>query len=240
MAKKWLDKCKAFLLDILFPNRCPFCNEFIMWDKLICEECENSLVSANDEICRNCGNEKCCCNEEWNYDAVYASFFFDDSNVSNAIYSFKNDGIINIAEYTAKDAAERMSDENQSKPDVIVPVPMGKRKQRKRGHNQAELLGRCIGKCLDISVRNDILFKHDSKTVQHFLSSEKRKENVKGLFYGSSADLNGKTVLLCDDVLTTGATLNECAGIIKSMGAEKVIVVVCAVTSLDNLQEKGA
>ncbi|MGN0675309.1 MAG: ComF family protein [Oscillospiraceae bacterium] len=239
--KKYLSKCKAFILDIFFPNRCPFCDEFICWDKHICNDCMNSLVPANDKICRTCGKEKCCCHDsKLNYDAVFASFFYDDKNVSKAVYSFKHQGIINIAEYTAFDAYRRIKNGNIAVPDMIVPVPMSKRKRRSRGHNQAELLGVCIGEKLDIPVRNNLLYKKDTEDEQHIHTAAERIQRVKGLFYCGEEDLSGKSVLLCDDVMTTGATLNECAGLLKSMGAEKVIAVVCAASRLDNSQEKGA
>lgn len=239
--KSQLNKCKAFVLDIFFPNRCPFCDDFIRWDKLICNNCRESLIPANDKICRICGQEKCCCHDsKLNYDTVLASFFYDDKNVSKAVYSFKYHGIINIAEYTAYDASVHIKNENITVPDMIVPVPMGIHKQRSRGHNQAELLGQCICKELDIPVRNDLLYKKDTKDEQHIHTAVERIKRVKGLFYCGNEDLSGKSVLLCDDVMTTGATLNECAGLLKSMGAEKVIAVVCAAARLDNSQEKGA
>lgn len=232
-----MDKCKAFLLDIFFPNRCPFCGDFIMWDKHICGECEENLKNANDIICRKCGKfgkENCLCgSEKLLYDMVFATFIYNEELVSNAIYRFKKTGEMNIAECAAKDIALHIERENIPVPDIIVPVPMSKRKQRKRGHNQAELLAGCIGKSLDRPVRSDILFKYDTRDEQHLHNAEERQERVKTLFYAGKADLSGMTVMLCDDVMTTGATINECAGLLKQLGAECVISAVCAVTILE-------
>lgn len=229
-----MNKCKAFLLDIVFPNRCPFCGGFIMWDRHICDDCEEALQNANSIICRKCGKDKCICgNGHLHYDEAFATFIYNEEPVSNAIYSFKETGETNIAEYTARDIALRIKRENIPVPDIIVPVPMGRKKRRKRGHNQAELLARCIGKCLDRTVRSDILFKYDTKDEQHFHNAEERQERVKSLFYAGKSDLSGMTVMLCDDVMTTGATINECAGLLKQLGAERVISAVCAVTILE-------
>lgn len=228
-----IDKCKAFLLDVIFPNRCPFCGDFIMWDKHICGKCEETLQNANDVICRKCGKYKCVCGNDIQYDMSFASFFYNEGSVSNAIHRFKETGEINIAEYTVKDIALHMRRENILKADAVVPVPMGRKKQRKRGHNQAELLARCISKELVIPVRKDILFKYDTRDEQHQHSAEARQERVKTLFYAGNADISGMTVMLCDDVMTTGATINECAGLLKKLGAECVISAVCAVTVLE-------
>lgn len=225
-----INKCKAFLLDVVFPNRCPFCGDFIMWDKHICGRCEETLQNANDIICRKCGKDKCICSEKLNYDMAFATFIYNEKSVRSAILNFKLTGEMNIAEYAVKDIALRMGKENIPVPDIIVPVPMGRKKRRKRGHNQAELLAKCIGKNLNRPVRGDILFKYDTKDEQHQHGAEERHERVKTLFYTGKADLSGMTVMLCDDVMTTGATINECAGLLKQLGAECVISAVCAVT----------
>lgn len=235
------DRCKAFLLDIFFPNRCPFCGNFIMWYERICDDCEENLQKANDMICRKCGHDKCVCGENINYDTAFATFFYNDELVSGAIYDFKKTGGTNLAEYTAKDIALRIKMEKLPVPDIIVPVPMGRKKRRRRGHNQAELLAECIGKRLDIPVYCNILFKYDTKDEQHLHGARERQERVKSLFYARKADLSGITVMLCDDVMTTGATIGECAGLLKQLGAESVISAVCAVTRLEKtLSEEDA
>lgn len=222
-----------FALDILFPSRCPFCGEFIMWNELCCDVCKNSLASANDIICRKCGQDKCCCNKEsYTFDTVYGSYFFDEKPVTNAVYRLKHEGEANMAKLSASDIAEHMKADNTPVPDFIVPVPMGKRKRIVRGHNQAELFGKCLSKALGIPMRRDILFKHDTKDEQHKHTEKERRERVKTLFYGGSENLSGKRILLCDDVMTTGSTLNRCAEILKDAGAESVIAAVCAVTRL--------
>ncbi len=233
MTKITVNGIKLFVLDILFPSRCPFCGEFIMWNELCCESCREALTAANDVICRKCGQDKCRCNEKRSFDAVYGSYFFDDENVAGAVYRFKHEGESNLAELAAADTVRHMKAEEMPLPDFIVPVPMSVKKRIARGHNQAELFGKILGKALKIPMRRDILFKIDTKDEQHKHTEAERKKRVKTLFYGGNADLSGKSVLLCDDVMTTGSTLNECAAILKNAGAELVIVSVCAVTRLN-------
>jgi len=228
MRKTLLKRCKAYILDIFFPNRCPFCSEIIKWDKTACDDCRASLVSACEKICHKCGNLNCFCSEVKSFDNAYAAVFFDDENVSNAIYEFKRTGMSNLAEYTAEIVCKYID-----KADIVTSVPMGKRKRRSRGHNQADILAKCIAEHLDIDCERNLLYKIDTKEEQHQFSEEERKGRVKDLFYGSDVDLNGKIVILCDDVMTTGSTLDRCAELLKEMGAEKVIVCVCAVTRLE-------
>ncbi len=232
MLKMLLKKCKAYLLDIVFPNRCPFCDEVIRWNKQVCDDCRATLIPACENICHKCGNEECECDELKNYDNAYAAVFFDDENVSRAIYEFKRLGMSNLAEYTAEIVCKYID-----KADLVTGVPMGKRKRRRRGHNQADILAKCIGEYLNTPFENNLLYKIDTKEEQHNLDEQERQERVNDLFYASDVDLDGKTVVLCDDVMTTGATLNRCAELLKEMGADKVIVCVCAVTRIDNHRE---
>lgn len=225
-------KCRAFIADIFLPNRCPFCGSFITWDRLICEKCDKTVPRANDKICRRCGKCGCICGNNINYDMAFASFFYNEEPVRNSIYRFKKIGDTNIAEYTAADIALFMEKENIFKPDIIIPVPMGRKKRRKRSFNQAELLADCIGRRLDIPVDNNVLYKADTKDEQHNYGRDIREKRVKGLFKAENADLSGMTVMICDDVMTTGATINECSRILKELGAGYVISAVCAVTEL--------
>lgn len=233
MARIKFDDIRLFALDILFPSRCPFCGDFIMWNELCCGACRDTLASANDVICRKCGQDKCRCGREsYAFDMVYGSYFFDEKPVTNAVYQFKHEGERNMAELSAADIAEHMKAEGTPVPDFIVPVPMGRRKRVARGHNQAELFGKSLGRALGIPMRRDLVFKHDTKDEQHRHNEKERRERVKTLFYGGNENLSGKKILLCDDVLTTGSTLSECAAILKNAGAESVIAAVCAVTRL--------
>lgn len=237
MIGKLIKNAELFMLDIFFPNRCPFCGDFIMWNESCCEDCIDDLTPANDVICHLCGQKKCrCYMEDYAFDRIYAAFFFDE--IKDAVYSFKQDGNPNLAELAAQDCVSRMTEDKIFKADMVVPVPMGINKKRKRGHNQAEILGKSIGEILDIPVKRDILFKYDTKDEQHHHTEAERKDRVEKIFYKGSADLSGKKIIICDDVMTTGSTLSMCAAMLKDMGAEYVAAVVCAVTRLK--QEKGA
>ncbi len=111
---------------------------------------------------------------------------------------------------------------------IIIPVPLSDRRLRTRGFNQAELMAVAITKRLPFIVENRHLKRIKHKTPQAKLGEEKRKKNVFNCYSWSGKDLNGKSVILIDDVATTGATLNECARILKENGAGEVWGLVAA------------
>ncbi|MCM1579322.1 MAG: hypothetical protein NC078_11035, partial [Ruminococcus sp.] len=114
--------------------------------------------------------------------------------------------------------------------DLAVPVPMAKANRRVRGYNQAELLAKVIIRGTGIPLCNNIIIRKNVRRSQHDLSAEERRTAVFTQYFALDTDIaEGRTVLLVDDVLTTGSTLNYCAGLLKErLGAKKVICAVAA------------
>lgn len=118
-------------------------------------------------------------------------------------------------------------------PEVILPVPLHRSRLRQRGFNQAVLLGSKISSHLSIPMRSDILLRTKATEPQVELSAAERKLNVKDAFsVKSSEQLIGKRILLIDDVITTGSTMNECAKELKKAGAEMIIATTVARTAV--------
>jgi len=111
---------------------------------------------------------------------------------------------------------------------LIMPVPLHKKRLRWRGFNQSELLAKGIKKYFNLDLRLDELIRTKHKKPQTKLSGRKRKENVKGCFFWKGDWLDGKNIILVDDVITTGSTLNECAKVLKENGAGEVWGLVVA------------
>lgn len=112
--------------------------------------------------------------------------------------------------------------------DCVCFVPMTLKNKLKRGINQSELLARCIANELNIPLYQNALVKLKQNRVQHNLSRNERIMNVKGVFTASD-DVKGKTVLLVDDIKTTGATLNECSRELLKAGAGQVFCVTAVI-----------
>jgi competence protein ComFC len=121
-----------------------------------------------------------------------------------------------------------VSDFFLKKSDVIAPVPLFWWKRLRRGYNQANLLADVVGDECGIEVKHMLRRVKNTKT-QTQLDEESRKKNVSDAFEINGAMVKDKTVLLIDDVLTTGATLNECARVLKEAGAKKVYSCVAAI-----------
>ena len=114
------------------------------------------------------------------------------------------------------------------KADLVIPVPLSAKRLRWRGFNQAETLARIFSRAygLEINTRDLIRIKH--RTAQAKLNEIKRLENIKNCFVWRGGNLNKRNIILIDDVVTTGATLNECAKVLKANGAGEVFGLVAA------------
>lgn len=117
---------------------------------------------------------------------------------------------------------ERHTFPAQAAGQVLVPVPLHSRRLRSRGYNQSHLLAKEVGKLLDIPVRQDLVKRaKDSPPQVEARSREQRRANVSGSF-GATAEAEGLSILLVDDVATTGSTLSACAAALKEAGAASV------------------
>jgi ComF family protein len=108
-------------------------------------------------------------------------------------------------------------------PALVVPVPLHPRRERERGFNQASLLARRLGRAWRVPVRDDVLVRAVATPSQTELDAPARRANVRGVFRMRRPDLiAGRHVLLVDDILTTGATLSECARCLRAGGAAEI------------------
>lgn len=219
---------KSYLLDLAFPNRCPFCGEFIAYDLLCCEKCFHEALWADENVCTGCGKSflKGCICGSVDYDGCFAAAYYADG-VKECIHNLKFHGNINGGEIFGRVLRDRLEIAGVlGKADLIVPVPMTAAQKRERGYNQAELIARAIsaGK---IPVE-DVLCRKHVKVSQHLLGARERRDAVVKQYFATDRDLSGMTVLLTDDVITTGSTLSCCAGLLKKMGAARVICAAAA------------
>jgi ComF family protein len=120
----------------------------------------------------------------------------------------------------------------ESPPHLLVPVPLHRSRLRQRGFNQAVLLGKVLSRRLSLPMLPDALVRNRPTEPQITLTAVERRTNVKGAFaVRRPADIAGKRVLLLDDVMTTGSTIDECAKELKKAGAEAVVAATIARTA---------
>ncbi len=228
-----MSKFEKFIQDIFFPNRCPFCDKFVRWDKLACEECLIKLPFVNEKVCPSCGKEQCICSNNLYYDKCHTVCFYEGI-AREGVIALKTKNAINAAEIFADFLSGKIACDGEIY-DMIVPVPMSNRKKAERGYNQAEEIAKFISQRTKIPLNRNILSKNDNGIEQHTLNVKERALNAKDEFFiNESVKLDGKKIILCDDVITTGSTLNECARLLKGLGAQKIVGAVAATTSLKN------
>lgn len=227
-----MNKISAFILDIFFPNRCPLCGEIIAFDKHICNDCfselENLSVTDKETYEMYCKKE-CILENNINYSRIVTCFYYENI-ARKGILSLKN-GNKNFGYYLGNMLAEKINRDSILKnADGIVPVPMNKKRLKEKRYNHTYVIAREISEKTNIPILKDILFKNNS-SIQHDLNREERKKNVSA-FFGADSDLSGKKIILCDDVLTTGSTLNKCAELLIKMGTAEVYAAVGTTTKL--------
>lgn len=113
--------------------------------------------------------------------------------------------------------------------DIIIPVPISKKRLKERGYNQSELIARQIAKDINIKIETNCLYKNKDIIAQSSLNKEQREENIKGAYLiKNQKKLVNKNVLLLDDIYTTGSTANECCKTIKQANPNKIGIMTIA------------
>ena len=228
-----IDWLKTFIHS-LFPKRCAYCGNVIASNRMMCYECERNLPRVTGEVCFKCGREKdiCSCKGAEKYFTSLAAPFYFEGNVRKGLLAFKfRKSPDNAEAYSAEMAQTVKQRFDGVNFDFITEVPMTDKSLKKRGYNQCALLAKEISKLTDIEHKPDFLVKIYDTQVQHKLSYYLRKGNLAGVFdVADSVSVKDKTILLCDDVSTSGETLNECAKMLWLYGAKDVYCIACALT----------
>lgn len=221
-----------YLYNLILPNRCPGCNAILQAEELVCDTCGEHMLIEHDAVCHICGKSPCLCGKrDFSYDRAVAACSYADETIP-AVIRLKRSENTNFAYFSARILAERIRYSlNYGNFDYVMPVPMHISKQRRRGYNQAALIAKEIAGFLEIPYRDDVLYKNKTRHAQHELNAQERALNVSS-FGIHDISLEGKRILLCDDVLTTGNTMSRCAALLKQNGAEAVVAAAAAATIL--------
>lgn len=224
-----IQKICRFCADIIYPNRCPCCSEFIVWNEYLCPACEEIILIDTDILCTKCGKtkEECICASLLKYDEAVAISFYEEGT-KDAIIALKRSYSRNFGYFSGEKLGLWINAHPEWKSaDGIVPVPMSRLKKLARGYNQAEIIAKAVSKTTGIPVMKDCIIKRYGFSEQHTLSAEERAKNTES-FIPAGRDLEGMKLILCDDILTTGNTLSRCAEILKMCGAKKVYAAAAA------------
>ena len=235
------------MITWIYPEQCPVCLKLVMpKGAMLHPECKNKLDTIREPVCMKCGmplsseeNEycgMCACQPDRGWDQGRSIFPYHGT-VGGALRLIKKDGRVEFVRFFARQIQQSQeSFIRRMVPECIVPVPLHPSKQRSRGFNQAQLLADALGKELNIPVR--LLLKKIKKTKdQKSLSKQQRKKNVADAFCVDKdeiGELVPKSVLLLDDVSTTGSTLTACAKVLKAYGVKQVAFISVCVAEQRN------
>ena len=232
----WIYKTGRFLADLIHPNRCAVCGEFLPFDDCLCDKCVGKLEYIEGGCCPRCGHRVCICDtEEIFYDRCFTFVYYIGAG-KKGILSLKSGHNTNFARYFSEHAVDYLRENDLlGALDVITAVPISKERKRETGYNHAYMYAKMIHRLCRVPVNSSLLIKSDKYLVQHDLSAQERKERSLSAFRfsGDTDKVLGKTILLCDDIITTGSTINACAKALKDAGAKAVICAAIASTTYE-------
>lgn len=208
---------------LVFSNRCRLCTEVIPINETLCNNCKPEKHRIpQEELSRRIMIKR-------SFDRHTCPFYYEGC-IRTGIHRFKYDGYRRCSEFFGEEMIKVIErDFEDEEPDFITCVPMTKKKKRERQYNQCDYLVKHISKAFGYKLTPDILIKTKDTPSQVSLSGKERLSNLKGAFrVNKKYDIKGCTILLCDDVMTTGSTLEECSKALKKAGAEKVICATIA------------
>ena len=225
---------KRTIMRIFFPEVCHNCGKIIPINKSRCECGFSDVFRLSENICEHCGSETDYCSCHYGGSAflphVTAPFLYSGA-IKDRIHDLKFNNKPEEADFLGHEMCLRFSlIFSAVQPDYVTFVPMTKSKLKSRGYNQSELLSEVVADELNFE-KAELLLKVKDTLNQHNLSKSERLSNLNNAFsLNNDYSVSGKTVLICDDVKTTGTTLKKCCDVLFSAGAKDVYC-LCAATS---------
>lgn len=221
-------KFATFLLELFFPKFCFNCRAE---GNYLCQDCRATLEISKFHLKYSSPNLK----------DLYFAVCYQNLLIKNLIQKFKYQPFVKELAPTLSSLIIEHFQLLDNKPPffaspptspqseyILIPVPLDKRKLKRRGFNQAEEVSKELSKFLEIPISN-CLIKIKETTPQVELTEEERKENIKGAFSCQHPELvKGRKILLVDDVFTTGSTMEEAARVLKKAGAKEITGIVVA------------
>lgn len=230
---QYISLMKQYINDVLFPVFCLGCQREGEW---VCRDCLIQIPPLTQTSCFSCdisvSENACCdmCRKERCVDVYWSLYSHQTSIISDLVEQLKYHGASDMVR-----AVLSLCEQNRYVQsliggiDVIIPVPLHPARFRERGFNQSQYIAESIGSVLRVPVLSLVLVRSRQTKQQARLSLEERRENVVDAFVcNSPEDVVGKRVLLVDDVLTTGSTVDACARVLVDAGAHSVRVLTLA------------
>lgn len=231
------------ILSIIFPRHCPICERTIGYGMgKICKGCERKISYISEPRCKKCGKQIIKYEEEYCFDCKNKKHFYRTGislvehtcAVRKSIYSIKYNNKREYVDFYVDEIFKRY--ENEIKLwdcNVIVPVPLHKKKKIKRGYNQAEIIAKKLSRKLNIPMDKEILKRIKNTVPQKELNDLQRKKNLKDAFIVSKKINQNrekfKKIIIVDDIYTTGSTIDACARELLKNGATEIYYICISI-----------
>ena len=224
----------ASIIDVFFPKRC-FCCEAQLEDFEfdVCVTCRHDLPVTNFHELQNNEVFKLLYGRIKIEQATALFYFYKKGIVQHMLHNLKYKGNENIGVFTGKWLGSELSQiESYKNIDIVIPVPIHKKRLKERGYNQVAKFSKEISKSLNANYIDDILLKKSKTKTQVFKDRFKRWKDIQGTFHlsGNAKKIEGKHILLTDDVITTGATIETCTSLLLQIKNVKISVAFMAIT----------
>ena len=212
------------IINFLLPTRCVICGAEVLLAHTLCKECFMKINFISDPCCKLCGSElpyenfaciNCTSLKDIFYDQIKVVFKYDDFS-KKLILKFKHGDKPQLAKFFSNIMSPKISS-FERKFDYILPVPIHWKRYIKRKYNQSYLLAKLLSRKNKIKISYKELIRVKNTIMQHG-DINIREKNVKNAFFLKSNIFHNKSILIIDDVVTTGSTINECARILKEDG----------------------
>lgn len=221
----WLGRLVSSLVEVAFPPVCGNCRRL---GSLICDDCRGAMAEVPQPVCPCCGRGQTahestcevCAHHALSLRQVRAALLYAEPTTT-LIHQMKYEGYFALAQPLGRIMVERWPAWSMSV-DLIVPVPLHEKRERRRGYNQANLLAQHLAAGVGLPVESRALIRTRHTRPQVELGPQERAENVRDAFAADERHVAGRHVLLVDDVFTTGATMVSAAGALLGGGAAAV------------------
>lgn len=226
-------------INLLFPLRCPVCDDIVpVGEGKICRTCRTKIRYIVEPTCRKCGrqlndNAVVFCTECGRIRHIFdrGVALYDYQSMKKSVYRFKYKGRCEYAKFYAEDIYGHLKEEIRNmNADILIPIPLHKSRKRSRGYNQAELIAKHLSRFTGIPVQDNLVQRIKKTVPQKQLDARGRQNNLKKAFNikPNVVKLN-KTIILVDDIYTTGSTIDAVAYELKRRGAKNVYFITLCI-----------
>lgn len=226
---------KKQIISLLFPVRCPVCDKATPFGEKICPKCLPKLKLLTPPWCMRCGKkvedgrEYCGDCMRCRHDFIRGRALYEYSSASLSVYRFKYGGRQEYAEFFGEEIGRYLSDFIKgTKAEALIPIPLHPDRFRKRGYNQAQLLAEAIGHNTGLPVYSKMIERVRNTIPLKQLNPQERQNNLKKAFIMVRNDVKLDTIILIDDIYTTGSTVDEVAQLLRENGVRSVYFITLA------------